>query len=61
MRNFQVLVFMSDVLSVLIINGTVQLYQHIKYISFLHGNTNMDQGLGKIKALYKRSASSLYK
>lgn len=57
MRNFPVLVFTSNVLNVLVINGTVQLYQHMKYISFLHGNTNMDQGLGKIKALYKRSAS----
>lgn len=40
MRNFKTLVFKSDVLNVLIINGTVQLYQHIKYIPFLHVNTN---------------------
>lgn len=40
MRNFKMLVFKSDVLNVLIVKGTVQLYQHIKYIPFLHVNTN---------------------
>lgn len=40
MRDFKMLVFKSNVLNVLIINGTVQLYQHIKNIPFLHVNRN---------------------
>lgn len=40
MRKFKMLVFKSNVLNVLILNGTVQLYQHSKHIPFLHVNTN---------------------